>query len=70
MWCLPVSEVRPQQGSGEKMHGVLALPDTIYFPTSAGIEMCINEYMKQVLIECAPSCTDFFNFLSDFSQII
>jgi hypothetical protein len=52
------------------MHGVLALPDTIYFPTSAGIEMCINEYMKQVLIECAPSCTDFFNFLSDFSQII
>ena len=40
------------------MHGVLALPDTIYFPTSAGIEMCINEYMKQVLIECAPSCTD------------
>ena len=29
----------------------LALPGVIYFPTSAGIEMCINAYLEQV-----PSC--------------
>lgn len=27
---------------------MLALPDGVYFPTSAGIEMCIDAYMNQV----------------------
>ena len=32
----------------------LALPGVIYFPTSAGIEMCINAYLEQVS-SCAAS---------------
>eukprot|EP00802_Teleaulax_amphioxeia_P026336 Tamp_27380.p2 GENE.Tamp_27380~~Tamp_27380.p2 ORF type:complete len:166 (-),score=35.20 Tamp_27380:359-829(-) len=30
---------------------MLALPDGVYFPTSAGIEMCIDAYMNQVAAE-------------------
>ena len=42
---------REGQGDGVWLSGmpvVLALPDTIYFPSSSGIEMCIDAYLQQV----------------------
>ena len=29
---------------------MLALPDNIWFPTSNGVEMCIDAYLEQVLV--------------------